>query len=301
MSSRKAVLALTSLFLACAAPDRPESLAPPNADAQPLEVEVYTSADPLGAVNSTIVLGEREALVIDAQYTKTGATAVADRIEASGRTLSTIFITHAHPDHYFGAALLTERFPAAKVVAVPSVVEDMQTSAAAKAAAQREMLGPEFPGDPVIPEALTTDTLSLEGQSLRLLVDLQGDTHPVTGVVLPDGKTAVLSDVLFSNVHVWTANSDHASREAWTAQLDTLAQLDGVERFIPGHQTPDAPQSRAALDFTRTYLETFDRAAESAEASAAITDAMSQAYPDAGGLMFLQIGAKVATGEMQWQ
>lgn len=300
MPSRKAVLALTSLFLACAAPDRPDA-SPPASDPQPLEVEVYTSADPLGAVNSTIVLGQREALVIDAQYTRTGATEVADRIEASGRTLSTIFITHAHPDHYFGATVLTERFPEAKVVAVPSVVEGMRASAAAKAAAQRDMLGPEFPGDPVIPEPLAGDTLTLEGQSLRLLVDLQGDTHPVTGVVLPDGKTAVLSDVLFSDVHVWTADSTHASREAWSAQLDTLAELDGVERFIPGHQTPDAAQSHAALDYTRAYLDAFDQVAESADASDAIIETMTRTYPDAGGVMFLQIGAKVATGELQWQ
>lgn len=307
MPGRKAVFAPPSgaLFLAmalcaCAAPDR-SGASPPAAVASELQVEVYTSPDPLGAVNSTIVLGEREALVIDAQYSKTGATAVADRIQASGRTLSTIFITHAHPDHYFGTAVLTERFPDAKVVAVPSVVEGMQATAAAKAEAQQTMLGEEFPGDPVIPEPVSGDTFTFEGQTLRLLVDLQGDTHPVTGIVLPDGKTAVLSDVLFSGVHVWTADSTHESREAWAAQLARLAALEGVERFIPGHQKPEAPQSQAALDYTRAYIDAFDQAAQSADASGPLIETMTKAYPDAGGKLFLQLGAKVATGEMQWK
>ena len=299
--ARTAVLftALTLISACRAAPDAPNP--PGETGSSALSVDVFTSPEQAGAVNSTIVLGQKEALVIDAQYTKSGANAVADRIEASGRTLTQIFITHPHPDHYFGATTLLERFPDASVVATAETVEVMKASAAAKADVATGQLGPEFPGAPVIPTPLDGNALELEGHTLPLLPGLQGDTHGVTGVKIPDANTVVLGDVLFSGVHAWTADSNAESRAAWARQLDALEDLDGVTRFIPGHQTPDADQTAEALRSTKAYLATFDSAVTDNEGSDAIIAAMSSAYPDLAGGFFLQLGAKVAAGEMEWQ
>ncbi|MEM6994858.1 MAG: MBL fold metallo-hydrolase [Myxococcota bacterium] len=271
---------------------------PPSAD---YTVEVFTSPEAAGAVNSTIVIAGGKALVIDAQYTKSGAAAVADKIEGAGATLAAVFITHAHPDHYLGAATLLERFPEARVVAVPSVVEGIAATAAGKAEAAAGQLGDEFPGTPVIPEAIDGDTLRFAGHAFPLLVGLQGDTDPVTGVVLADAGTAVLSDVVFSGVHAWTADSTHESRIAWMSELDRLEGLEGVERFVPGHQTAQAKQDSSALRYTHEYIAAFDASAQPGTASGDIIAAMQRSYPDVGGAFFLQLGAKVAAGELVWE
>ncbi len=267
------------------------SAAPPTA-AVPV-VEVITSPEPMGAVNSTLISAGDEVVVVDAQYTKTGATMVADAVEASGKTLTTIFITHAHPDHYFGARVLADRFPDAKVVAVASTVEGMRETAAQKVEQQATRLGDEFPGTPVVIPEVLTGPLTVGGVELRVMDGLQGDSHPVSGVYVPATGTLVASDVAFSGVHAWTADSNAQSRAAWSTQLDELTALDGLQRVVPGHQAQDADQSPAVLGATKAYVERFDAEVDKAADAGALIEAMSTAYPELAGGLFLQIGASV--------
>ena len=53
---------------------------------------------------------------------------LADWIAASERRLSTIYITHGHPGHFFGLKLLRDRFPEARALAMPQVVDAMQAA-----------------------------------------------------------------------------------------------------------------------------------------------------------------------------
>ncbi|MGE0322979.1 MAG: MBL fold metallo-hydrolase [Polyangiaceae bacterium] len=308
-------VSLLPLFVACAgassAPATPDSQAatspsPPAREAadapetaQALELQVVTSPEAGGAVNSTLVLGEREVVVVDAQWTKSGANAVADAVVQSGRKLTYLFITHAHPDHYFGAAVLKQRFPTARVVASASTVEHIRETAAAKAKAQAAMLKDEFPGEPVIPEVLEGE-LSVDGQVLPLLEGLQGDTHPITAVKVPGANALIAGDVVFSNTHVWTADSSHESRLRWIEQLKALEAM-GFDRIIPGHQAADAPQTSAALAQTEGYLERFDAEVAKVKKSGPLIAAMKASYPDLKAELFLQLGSQVQTGELKWQ
>jgi hypothetical protein len=56
----------------------------------------------------------------------------------------------------------------------------------------------------------------------------------------------------------------------------------------------------SAIQYTRDYLLAFERELAKAADSAALIAAMTQRYPDAGMGVALQIGAKVAKGEMKW-
>src|SRR6266853_152202 len=67
--------------------------------------------------SSTLISGKRDAVLVDTFITVEQAGALADWVAASGKNLTTIYATHGHGDHFFGAATVLERFPRARFVA----------------------------------------------------------------------------------------------------------------------------------------------------------------------------------------
>src|ERR1700722_10634370 len=80
-------------------------------------------------ISSTLIAGTRDAVLVDAFLTIPQATALADWVAASGKRLTTIYLTHGHGDHFFGIGTLLDRFPHAQAVATPGVVRLMQRQA----------------------------------------------------------------------------------------------------------------------------------------------------------------------------
>ncbi len=253
-----------------------------------LELQVVTSAEVAGAVNSTLLIGADEVVVVDAQFTKSGATAVADAVAATGKPLTHVFISHAHPDHYFGTAVLQERFPDAKVVATAEVVEEMKATVGQMIALRKDQLGPEYPGEPIIPQAVSS--LSVGGQTLELWSKLQGDTESITAVWVPSLGALIASDLAFSGVHAWTATTTDETREAWAVELEGLHRREGLKRVVPGHQVTGASQEPEVLLQTRDYVRAFNKEAAGVQDAAALKAAMLALYPDHKAGLFLDIG-----------
>jgi glyoxylase-like metal-dependent hydrolase (beta-lactamase superfamily II) len=86
-------------------------------------LKVHTGRGQIGYdVNSTLVIGEKDILLIDPQFSLSEAHRLAAEILESKKHLATIYSTHAHPDHLFGLAVLKQAFPDAKIVALPATV-----------------------------------------------------------------------------------------------------------------------------------------------------------------------------------
>src|ERR1700723_580276 len=77
------------------------------------------------ANSSTLIYGERDAILVDTLLTTEQSKTLLDWVVASGKNLTAIYITHGHGDHFFGLAPLLGRFPQARAVAVPEVVAAM--------------------------------------------------------------------------------------------------------------------------------------------------------------------------------
>ena len=73
-------------------------------------------------VSTAIIYGERDAIVVDAQFTLSNAHRLVAEIIETGRDLKMIYITHVHPDYFMGLPVLKNAFPDARVVSVKATL-----------------------------------------------------------------------------------------------------------------------------------------------------------------------------------
>lgn len=284
-----------ALLLAAAA------LAPAGAHAAPppLELKVINTGEPSLYANLTLVLGEREAALIDAPFTRSDAHRVVADILESGRELKWIYVTHDHPDHFFSLEVITMAFPDARVISAPAVVQDIWASIPRKIERWGKLLGANGPRYPTAPEAFTEKHFELEGQRLEILGPMQGDHRNATAIWIPSIRALIAGDIVFHDVHVWLGETLPPQRRAWIEALDRLAQLK-PEMVVAGHKRPGLADTPDSIAFTRGYIEFFDRAAAGAGSSEALIQTMRKQYPqvlDALNDFILVNSAKVGVGE----
>jgi glyoxylase-like metal-dependent hydrolase (beta-lactamase superfamily II) len=254
---------------------------------------------PVGSKNktATLVTGQTEALLVDAGFTRADGHRLVAEILDSGKTLTTVFISHGDPDFYFGAEVIADAFPSAVFLATPPVIEHISHSYEGKLKAWAG-LGENLPTRLVELTALTGD-ITLEGHQF----EFKGGSAelPDRHYLWQAGHRAILGGVLlFQQEHVWVADTAQAEqRAAWIALLDEMSALD-PELVVPGHRLPGSAADPTAITATREYLLAFDQELAKAADGAALTAALTARYPDRGMLIAAQIGAKVAKGEMTW-
>jgi glyoxylase-like metal-dependent hydrolase (beta-lactamase superfamily II) len=276
------------------------SSAAPALAAEPLKLEVYNPGpDAIFPVSSVIVTGKTEAILIDAQFGRSQAEKVVERIRASGKKLTTIYISHGDPDYYFGLETIVAAYPQAKVLASPQTVSHIKETAAGKLAFWGPKLAADAPRATVVPEALEGHGLTLEGRKLEI-VGLNGPQPERSFVWIPSIKAVLGGVVLFNNQHVWMA--DTQSPQSHADWLATLKAIDALKPrvVVPGHFRPGASTALQAPKFTAGYIQAFDAETARAKDSAALIDAMKKRYPAAADESSLELSAKVAKGEMKW-
>lgn len=273
------------------------------ASTSPLHLEVFTSPAPalrggLGTfspVTSTLILGERDAVLVDTQFTGAQVDAIGDLIEASGRTLRAIYITHGHVDHYFGLGRLLARFPDARPVATRAVAEHIAASRDAEVTASEPLFDDlALPGDS-LPTGLEDDVLLLEGRELRAIDVGQSDISPSSVLHIPSLDAVIAGDVVYNGIHQFLALG---GPEEWSAWVDSIGRIEQLKPklIVAGHKQPDAPDDDVAgiIESSRDYIRNFAQAFAEAGSADEIVATMSQKHPERGNptaLMFSAMGA----------
>lgn len=248
-----------------------------------------------------LVTSGDEALLIDGGFTLPDGRVVADAIKASGKRLTTIYVSASDPDYYFGLGPVKAAFPEARVIAAPATVAAIKGNVQKKLETWGPRLkeaGPQTLADVVMPEASDARTLRVGTERLEV-VDAQGLAN--RRYLWAPSIDAVFGGVLvFGGLHVWTADTPTpAERAAWVATLDAIiARKPKV--VVPGHLAPGVALDVSQVVFTRDYLVAFEAELAKAADGAALIAAMQARYPTAGLGIALDIGAKVAKGEMKW-
>ena len=141
-----------------------------HATAADLTLDVYNPGEAaIFPVSSVLVSGVKDAILVDAQFGKGQAEQLVQKIRASGKHLTTIYISHGDPDYYFGLDTLTAAFPDAKVLAPQPVVDHIKATAAGKLAFWGPKMGADKPASTLVPQVLDGHSLTLEGHTLEVI------------------------------------------------------------------------------------------------------------------------------------
>jgi glyoxylase-like metal-dependent hydrolase (beta-lactamase superfamily II) len=208
---------------------------------------------PWPPISSTLISGERDAVLVDTPITVEQARALANWVVASGKNLTTIYATHGHGDHFFGTSTVLERFPGARFVARPDVIKVMRQQASPESLAT--FWNPRFPGQIsshlAIAEELTGNVINLEGHDLVSVPLGFTDTASTTCLHVPSIGLIVAGDAAYNGVHLHLSESpDQQKRQEWVAALDKMESLK-PRAVIAGHKRVGNDDSPGILGETR--------------------------------------------------
>lgn len=247
-----------------------------SSDMPPGVKEVYFQA-----MASTLIYGKRDAVLVDSFMTVKQADALADWVAASGKNLTTIYITHGHGDHWFGIGNILERFPNARAVATPDVVKVMRQHASPEVL--EKVWKAAFPGQIserlVIAEELYGNVIELEGHELIAVELGHTDTDYTTCLNVPSIGLVVAGDAAYNDVHLYLVESNAKSRQEWITALDKIESLN-PHTVIASHKRPDNEDSPRIIEETRQYIRDFDRMAAMTITAQELYEKMLELYPN---------------------
>lgn len=248
-----------------------------------------------------LLTGPTEALLIDGGFTFPDGRAVVAAIKASGKKLTAIYISQSDPDYYFSLKPVREAFPDVRVLAASATLEAIKNSVGKKLSVWGPQLkenGPQTLADIVLPEAFDGPSLTVDGEAVEI-VNAEGLANR-RYLWVPSLRAVFGGVMIFSGVHVWTADTQSKDqRMAWVANLDKISARK-PDIVVAGHMTTDAATDLSGVQHTKAYLLTFEEELAKAADAAALKAAMEARFPGLGMGVALDIGSKVAKGEMKW-
>jgi glyoxylase-like metal-dependent hydrolase (beta-lactamase superfamily II) len=257
-------LATTLAFIALAAL--------PAAHAQgKLELTVFTGKGFNGYdVNSAIIEGEKELLLIDAQFSLSSAHRLTAELLEKNKPLTTIYITHPHPDHLFGLAVLKQAFPQARVLALAPTAGAVSNAWPARQKFWAPTYGSNIPGpEPVVPEPLANPVLEFEGHRFP------GNSF----VHIPALEAVVTGDIVFD--HAYFGVTKDKNREEWLKSVDRILALN-PKVIVPGHEGPKATRDARSIAWMKKYIADWEANVAKSKDAADMKRRLLRQYPGLG-------------------
>src|SRR5437016_12392560 len=268
-------------------------------DEHGFSIKVFTSTDDQFWTNSVIIEGTHEVMLVDAQLTKTNAERLLQEIKETKKLLSIIYITHEHADHFLGLEVFREAYPRVRIIANSAVVDRVNKVYPEKIDKWKKILGSGATSHVVAIEKFDGNFIEFENAKIESLKNIQGDTDENTMLWIPGQRILIAGDVLFNDMHVYTAETDTKARGKWLNSLNKIRELK-PSIAIPGHSKVGAPlDASTAVDFTENYLLVFEEELKKAKDPDSLINAMKERFPSADFLLALDRGAKANIKPLQ--
>jgi glyoxylase-like metal-dependent hydrolase (beta-lactamase superfamily II) len=308
--NRRELMTLASLAMLPVIPA--PAMSDSNSKSSPLNYKVFTVTRPglnrdvppgkeslmWVANSSTLIYGERDAVLVDTFLTVDQTKGLADAIVASGKTLKAIYVTHAHGDHFFGLRILQDRFPDMKALATPEVVARMKLQITPEKLNDRwrKLFPNQIPDVISVAEPLQGDAFELEGNKLLVVRVGHTDTEDTTCLHVPSIGLVLAGDAVYNGIHPFLNESNRRTRLDWIAALDRIDALK-PSAVVAGHKIPANDDSPRNVEETRRYLQDFIRLNDQTKTARELYDGMLALYPDRANPGSLWSAASVAKSE----
>lgn len=268
-----------------------------------LKIQVFVSSDQAAGfgVSSTILYGDKEAILVDAQFTLSNAHRLVAELMELGRDLTMIFITHLHPDHFLGLEVIKSVYPSARIVAYSKAADDVNDAYDFKIDYWgNAVLNDNGANKKYAVEKLDKDILLLEGEEIKILGPMCGDCVNIVPLWIPSLRTLIASDLVFSDAHVWVADMrTPALLDEWLKNLDILDDLKPTV-VVAGHSPKNPTLSPSAIGFTRQYLQTFVKQFHKSDSAEQLQREMERIYPHLPVKICLEYSARILKDKYVW-
>ena len=229
----------------------------------------------------TLISGERDAVLVDTFLSEQQSKELVDWVAASGKNLTTIYITHAHGDHFFGVKALLDSFPKARAIAIAPTVATIRDQI--KPEFIKSFWEPRFPGQIplqlVAPEVLNEDTFYLEGEELKVVGLGHTDTSNSTGLHIPSIGLVISGDCVYNDTHVYLVECNESARNEWLRALDRIEALQ-PQAVVAGHGALQPDSSARHIEETRRYIRDFSATARKTSTHIELYEKMLSLYPN---------------------
>lgn len=193
-------------------------------------LRVHTFTAPVGFLaNSTHVLEtDRSLVVIDGQFVVPYATAFRRYVDALGKPIVRMFLSHAHVDHYFGIGAAFSDVP---VSAAAQTIADLSRDGEAERTERAAQYGPLVPERVVIPQHIVGPGVeTVDGVKYEIDVVTAAESDAQLLITLPDHGITVAQDLVYSGTHVYVTRT----ADRTISVLNTLVE-SASEVFLAGH------------------------------------------------------------------
>src|ERR1700676_5370328 len=208
--------------------------------------------------NSVIIEGVHEVMLVDAQLTKTNAEKVLQQIQATNKPLSIIYITHEHADHFLGLEVFKDAYPTVRILANSHVADRISNVYQAKIDKWKGILSSAATSHVVPISKYDDNVIRFDNSRIEIMKNIQGDTDENSMLWFPWQKTLIAGDIVFDDMHVYTAETDMSALARWLNSLNTIRELKPAV-VVPGHSKSGAAlDAPPAVTITERYLLIFD-------------------------------------------
>ncbi|MFC1979092.1 MBL fold metallo-hydrolase [Chloroflexota bacterium] len=234
---------------------------------------------------NVLVVGEKDAVLIDVPIILSQAHRVVAEILESKRNLKYIYITHGHPDHFFSAPVFTQAFPNAELIAVPQVCLSVAMSIPERLPFWSQMLGSNCPRNPVVPKPYDEPFIELDGEKMEILGPMIGDHKETTAIYIPSLEAIIASDIVFNGIHLFMAH--HTTPEARKGWLDSIEYLISLKpkTVVAGHKLAHMSDDPESLQYCRDYLIAFEEILSQTNSAAELIAAVRKRFPEIQDMM----------------